>query len=55
MNVALSKAPDVGSAPGKNAEGHHSPGIVIALSPSCMERAPSTHAAREMLRDLRRG
>jgi phytoene dehydrogenase-like protein len=39
MNVALSELPDFTSAPGKNAQPHHSAGIVIAPSLRYMERA----------------
>jgi phytoene dehydrogenase-like protein len=39
MNVALSELPDFTSAPGKNAQPHHSAGIVIAPSLAYMERA----------------
>jgi phytoene dehydrogenase-like protein len=39
MNVALSELPDFTCAPGKNAQLHHSSGIVIAPSLAYMERA----------------
>jgi len=39
MNVALSELPDFTSAPGKNAQPHHSSGIIIAPSLVYMERA----------------
>jgi len=39
MNVALSELPDFTSAPGKNAQPHHSSGIIIARSLLYMERA----------------
>ncbi len=39
MNVALSELPDFTCAPGKNAQPHHSSGIIIAPSLAYMERA----------------
>jgi len=39
MNVALSELPDFACAPGKNAQPHHSSGIIIAPSLAYMERA----------------
>ncbi len=39
MNVALSELPDFTSIPGKNAQPHHSSGIIIAPSLPYMERA----------------
>ncbi len=39
MNVALSELPDFTCAPGKNAQPHHSSGIIIAPSLTYMERA----------------
>jgi len=39
MNVALSELPDFSSMPGKNAQPHHSSGIIIAPSLAYMERA----------------
>jgi phytoene dehydrogenase-like protein len=39
MNVALAELPDFTCAPGKNAQPHHSSGIIIAPSLTYMERA----------------
>jgi phytoene dehydrogenase-like protein len=39
MNVALAELPDFTCAPGKNAQPHHSSGIIIAPSLAYMERA----------------
>ena len=39
MNVALSELPDFTCAPGKNAQPHHSSGIIFAPSLTYMERA----------------
>jgi phytoene dehydrogenase-like protein len=39
MNVALAELPDFTCAPGKNAQPHHSAGIIIAPSLGYMERA----------------
>ena len=39
MNVALAELPDFSCAPGKNAQPHHSSGIIIAPSLTYMERA----------------
>src|SRR3989442_10881913 len=39
MNVALAELPDFACAPGKNAQPHHSSGIIIAPSLVYMERA----------------
>ncbi len=45
MNVALSELPDFTCAPGKDAQPHHSSGIIMAPSLAYMDRAHST--ARE--------
>ena len=39
MNVALAELPDFACAPGKNAQAHHSSGIIFAPSLGYMERA----------------
>jgi len=39
MNVALAELPDFACAPGKNAQPHHSSGVIIAPSLAYMERA----------------
>ncbi len=39
MNVALSELPDFACAPGKNAQPHHSSGVIIAPTLGYMERA----------------
>jgi phytoene dehydrogenase-like protein len=39
MNVALAELPDFACAPGKNAQPHHSSGVIIAPSLGYMERA----------------
>ena len=39
MNVALAELPDFACLPGKNAQAHHSSGIILAPSLSYMERA----------------
>jgi len=39
MNVALAELPDFVCAPGKNAQAHHSSGIILAPSLGYMERA----------------